>query len=96
MLTNLRNGSPKFTCNSFTCKVCFTEFCLNCGRKKGANRGSDYHGECGRQPSWLQALQGVRHLSNDDPRVQVPPPLLRREWEGVEAAQAAVVTSNGG
>ena len=96
VLTNLHDGSPKFTCNSLTCKVCFTEFCLNCGRTKGSNRGSDYHEECGRQPSWLQALQGVRHLSNDDPRVQVPPPLLRREWEGVEAAEAAVVTSNGG
>ena len=74
----LRNGRSQFTCNSLTCRSCYAEYCLNCGETKGGGRGSGYHRECGRQPSWLTALEGVPHLAEDDPRVQQPPPLLRR------------------
>ena len=74
----LRNGRSQFTCNSITCRSCFAEYCLNCGKTKGAGRGSGYHHECGRQPSWLTGLEGVQYLVEDDPRVQQPPPLLRR------------------
>ena len=74
----LRNGRSQFTCNSLTCRSCYAEYCLNCGKTKGGGRGSGYHHECGRQPSWLTALEGVPHLAEDDPRVQQPPPLLRR------------------
>ena len=74
----LRNGRSQFTCNSLTCRSCYAEYCLNCGDTKGGGRGSGYHRECGRQPSWLTALEGVPHLAEDDPRVQQPPPLLRR------------------
>ena len=74
----MRNGRSQFTCNSLTCRSCFAEYCLNCGQTKGGGRGSGYHRECGRQPSWLTALEGVPHLAEDDPRVQQPPPLLRR------------------
>jgi len=78
ILKQMRNGRSQFTCNSISCRCCFTEFCLNCGAAKGGGRGSGYHRECGRQPSWLIALEQVSHLSNDDPRVQQPPPLMRR------------------
>ena len=64
VLRHLRNGRPQFTCNSLTCKVCFTEFCLNCGQEKASDRARGYHDECGQQPSWLRALEGVRDLSN--------------------------------
>ena len=74
----LRNGRSQFTCNSLTCRSCYAEYCLNCGKSKGGGRGSGYHHECGRQPSWLTALEGVPHLAEDDPRVQQPPPMLRR------------------
>jgi hypothetical protein len=74
----LRNGRSQFTCNSLTCRSCYAEYCLNCGETKGGGRGSGYHRECGWQPSWLTALEGVPHLAEDDPRVQQPPPLLRR------------------
>ena len=62
----------------FLCRSCYAEYCLNCGQTKAGGRGSGYHRECGRQPSWLTALEGVPHLTEDDPRVQQPPPLLRR------------------
>ena len=74
----MRDGCSQFTCNSLTCRKCYTEYCLNCGQTKGGGRGSGYHHECGRQPSWLTALEGVPYLAEDDPRVQQPPPLLRR------------------
>ena len=74
----MRDGCSQFTCNSLTCHSCWAEYCLNCGQTKGGDRGSGYHRECGRQPSWLTALEGVPHLTEDDPRVQQPPPLLRR------------------
>ena len=58
--------------------VSYAEYCLNCGQTKGGGRGSGYHRECGRQPSWLKELEGVPHIAEDDPRVQQPPPLLKR------------------
>ena len=74
-----QDGSAReYTCNSFTCRACYTEFCLNCGQVKAGSHSSGYHAGCGRQPSWLQVLEPVPHLSNDDPRVQQPPPLLER------------------
>lgn len=74
----MRDGCSQFTCNSLMCHSCGAEYCLNCGQTKGGGRGSGYHLECGRQPSWLKALEGVPYLAEDDPRVQQPPPLLRR------------------
>ena len=79
ILKQMRNGRSQFTCNSITCHACYAEYCLNCGKSKGGGRSSGYHDECGRQPSWLKELECVPHLAEDDPRVQQPPPLLRRD-----------------
>ena len=85
-LTLTRKGHPKFTCNSIGCRneACMAEFCLECGETKAGGRNSGYHVACGRQPSWLEALarQEVKWpdlaAANADPRVQKPPPRLKR------------------
>jgi hypothetical protein len=85
-LTLTRKGHPKFTCNSISCRneACMAEFCLECGETKAGGRNSGYHVACGRQPSWLEALarQQVKWpdlaAANADPRVQMPPPRLKR------------------
>ena len=81
ILKTTRSGGSQFTCNSISCRVlsCNAEYCLTCGQTKEGGRSSGYHSSCGRQPSWLKELAGVPGLSNDDDRVQRPPPLLRRE-----------------
>jgi hypothetical protein len=68
-----RSGAPQFTCNSMSCRECGVEFCLTCGQEKGQGRASGYHRACGRQPPWL--TNSMTHISNNDPRVQQPPPL---------------------
>lgn len=73
VLSHTRSGAPQFTCNSMTCRNCGIEMCLTCGQEKGGGRGSGYHKECGRQPPWLN--DSMLNISNDDPRVQRPPPL---------------------
>ena len=81
ILKLLRNGRAQFTCNSITCSSCYAEYCLNCGGEKGGGRGSGYHTECGRQPSWLKELEGTPNLAESDPRVKQPPPQLKRVAE---------------
>ena len=76
VLKHTRSGRAQFTCNHMTCTNCWTGLCLSCGRVKGGGHSSGYHVACGRQPTWLQALEDELHLQNDDPRVQRPPPLL--------------------
>ena len=78
VLKHLRNGRAQFTCNHMTCTNCWAGYCLTCGMTKGGGRSSGYHIACGRQPTWLRALEDELHLPNDDPRVQRPPPLLQR------------------
>ena len=79
ILKQVRSGRSQFTCNSITCHACYAEYCLNCGKAKGGGPSSCYHVECGRQPSWLKELEGEPYLTEDDPRVQQPPPLMRRD-----------------